>query len=132
MAEQELEVQEKQVVQQKSESTKPEKLFIPAVDIFETEESVMVLAEIPGVNNTGVEVSLEDDVLTISGHRQVEEFEGRLLLQEYENGSYLRKFTVAEAIDQEKITATMTNGLLKVTLPKAAPARPRKVVVQVG
>lgn len=132
MAEQELEVQEKQVVQQKSESTKPEKLFIPAVDIFETEESVMVLAEMPGVNNTGVEVSLEDDVLTISGHRQVEEFEGRLLLQEYENGSYLRKFTVAEAIDQEKITATMTNGLLKVTLPKAAPARPRKVVVQVG
>ena len=132
MGEQELQVQEKQVVQQDSESTKPEKLFIPAVDIFENDAQVTVVAEMPGVTNSGVDVSLEDDVLTISGRREEENQDGRLLLQEYESGSYLRKFTVAETIDQEKITATMNSGLLKVILPKAAPAQPRKIEVQAG
>ncbi len=132
MGEQELQVQEKQMVQQDSESTKPEKLFIPAVDIFETDKEVTVVAEMPGVTNTGVDISLEDDVLTISGRREEKDPDGRLLLQEYENGSYLRKFTVSETIDQEHISASMNSGLLKVVLPKAAPAQPRKIEVHPG
>lgn len=133
MSEQELQVQEKQMVQQENEATKPEKYFIPAVDIFEDEEKVTVVAEMPGVKNTGVDVALEDDVLTIRGQRQEDTpEEGRLLLQEYESGSYLRRFTVAETIDQDNIRAVMTNGLLKVELPKAAPAKPRKIEVQPG
>jgi HSP20 family protein len=132
MSEQELQVQEKQMVQQDSETTKPEKYFIPAVDIFEDEEKVTVVAEMPGVKNTGVDVSLEDDVLTIRGNREEDTPEGRPLLQEYESGSYLRRFTVAETIDQENIRAAMTDGLLKVELPKAAPAQPRRIEVQAG
>ncbi|HHD64714.1 MAG TPA: Hsp20/alpha crystallin family protein [Desulfobulbaceae bacterium] len=132
MREKELQVQEKQMVQQDSETTKPEKYFIPAVDIFEDEEKVTVMAEMPGVKNTGVDVSLEDDVLTIRGNREEVTLEGRPLLQEYESGSYLRRFTVAETIDQDNIRAAMTNGLLKVELPKAAPAQPRKIEVQAG
>lgn len=132
MSEQELQVQKKQMVQQDSEATKPEKYFVPAVDIFEDEKKVTVIAEMPGVKNTGVDVSLEDDVLTIRGNREEENFEGRPLLQEYESGSYLRRFTVAETIDQDNIRAAMTDGLLKVELPKAAPAQPRKIVVQAG
>lgn len=132
MGEQELQVQEKQVVQQNGETTKPEKFFVPAVDIFETDTQVTVIAEMPGVKNTGVEISVEGDVLTICGHRENEAAEGRLLLQEYENGSYLRKFTIAETIDQDKISAVMTGGLLTVVLSKAEPAKPRKIEVQIG
>lgn len=132
MGEQELKVQEKQVVQQENETTKPEKYFVPAVDIFETDEQVTVIAEMPGVKNTGVDVSLEDDVLTIRGNREEQEIDGRLLLQEYESGSYLRRFSMAETIDRDKIRASMSGGLLKVELPKAAPARPRRIEVQSG
>jgi len=132
MSAQELQVQEKQVVRQDSEETKPIRYFVPAVDIFETDEQVTVIAEMPGVKSDGVDISLEDNVLTIRGQREADEMEGRLLLQEYETGSYLRKFTVAETIDQEKIRASMTGGLLKVELPKAEPARPRRIEVQAG
>ncbi|HEB69120.1 MAG TPA: Hsp20/alpha crystallin family protein [Desulfobulbus sp.] len=132
MSEKELKVQEKQIVQQENEEIKPEKYFVPAVDIFETDEQVTVVAEMPGVKNTGVDVSLEDDVLTIRGIREDREVDGRLLLQEYESGSYLRRFTMAETIDRENIRASMFGGLLKVELPKAAPARPRRIEVQAG
>jgi len=132
MKNEELTVQEKQVVHQDSETTKPGNSFVPAVDIFETEEQVTVVAEMPGVNNTGVDVSLKDDVLTIRGTRKEDNTSGHMILQEYESGSYLRKFTVSETIDQEKIQATMTEGLLKVILPKAAPIQPRRIEVQVG
>jgi HSP20 family protein len=130
MSEQELQVQEKQMVTQDSETTKPDRYFVPAVDIFEDDEKVTVVAEMPGVKNTGVDVALEDDVLTIRGERMPEKIEGRVLLQEYESGSYLRRFTVAETIDQDKIHATMRDGLLRVELPKSAPAKPRKIKVE--
>ncbi len=133
MSEHELQVQEKKEVQHSGETTKPEKYFVPAVDIYETEEEVTVVAEMPGVTSDGVEISLEDDVLTIEGSRKPEDMEGkRVLLQEYENGNYLRRFTVAETIDQDKIKASMADGLLTVVLPKAAPAKPRKIEVQMG
>ncbi|NOX80245.1 MAG: Hsp20/alpha crystallin family protein [Deltaproteobacteria bacterium] len=133
MSEQELRVQQKQEVQHSGETTKPEKYFVPAVDIFETEKQVTVTAEMPGVAGEGVDISLEDDVLTIRGSKQPEEqTDARILLQEYETGHYLRRFTVSEAIDQEKIEASMNDGLLTVVLPKTTPAQPRKIEVKVG
>ena len=133
MSAQELQVQEKQIAPQEGESTKPEKFFVPAVDIFETEEAVTVIAEMPGVGNSGVDVSLEDNILTIRGSKTPEKpADARTLIQEYESGSYLRRFTLAEIIDQEKIKATMANGMLTLVLPKAAPARPRKIEIQAG
>ncbi len=134
MGEKELTVQEKQEVQHKGETTRPEKYFVPAVDIFETDNEVTVVAEMPGVGSKGVDISLQDDVLTIKGspEPEPESDDRRILLQEYESGNYLRRFTVAETIDQDKIEASMTDGLLKVVLPKAAPARPRKIEVQAG
>ncbi len=133
MSEQELKVQQKQEVQHSGETTKPEKYFVPAVDIFETEKQVTVTAEMPGVSGEGVDISLEDDVLTIRGSKQPEEqTDARILLQEYESGHYLRRFTVSEAIDQEKIEASMNDGLLTVVLPKTTPAQPRKIEVKVG
>lgn len=133
MSEQELKVQQKQEVQHSGETTKPEKYFVPAVDIFETEKQVTVTAEMPGVSGEGVDISLEDDVLTIRGSKQPEEqTDARILLQEYETGHYLRRFTVSEAIDQEKIEASMNDGLLTIVLPKTTPAQPRKIEVKGG
>jgi len=132
MSQQELQVQEKQVVQQKGEATKPEQYFVPAVDIYETDQNVTVVAEMPGVNSENVDISLEDDILTIRGSKLPEQPAGtRVLLKEYESGSYLRRFTLAETIDQDKIKASMSDGMLTVVLPKAEPAKPKKIEIQV-
>lgn len=132
MNENELKVQQKQEVKHQGETTKREKYYIPAVDIFESEKDVTVIAEMPGVTAEGIEVTLEDDVLTIKGKKAAELATGRILLQEYESGNYQRRFTVAETIDQENIKASMNNGMLRITLPKAEPAKPRKIEVQIS
>jgi HSP20 family protein len=131
MTEKEMQIQQKQEVQQAGEPTKPEKRYVPVVDIFETEEAVNVLAEMPGVAREGVEVELENETLTIRGVASASVLEGEtVLLQEFEPGNYLRKFTVAESIDQEKIQATMVDGVLSLVLPKVAPAKPRRIEVR--
>jgi len=133
MRDDELTVQPKQEVQQSGESTKPEKYYVPAVDIYESEEAVTVVAEMPGVGREGIEIDLEDSVLTLKGAMRPEEpSDMRVLLREYEPGHYLRRFTVAETIDQQNISAALTDGLLTVVLPKATPARPKRIEVQVA
>jgi HSP20 family protein len=131
MTEKEMQIQQKQEVQQAGEPTKPEKQYVPAVDIFETAEAVNVLAEMPGVAREGVEIELENETLTILGVMAPCGCEGEtVLLREFAPGSYLRKFTVAETIDQEKIQATMADGVLTLVLPKVAPAKPRRIEVR--
>ena len=132
MSENELKIQQKQEVEHKGETTKREKYFIPAVDIFESEKEVTVIAEMPGVTAEAIEVTLEDDVLTLRGTKMKEVPASKILLQEYEPGNYQRRFTVAETIDQENIKASMNNGMLRVTLPKSEPVKPRKIEVQIS
>lgn len=127
-----LKVQGKKGVAKTEESTKEGALFSPHVDIYETEEQVVVIADMPGVKIEDIDVSLEDDVLTIRGQRQKEERPGKLLLKEYENGSYLRRFTVSETIDRKKISASLVEGVLRVGLPKASPEKPRQIEVTLG
>ncbi|ADH85138.1 Hsp20/alpha crystallin family protein [Desulfurivibrio alkaliphilus] len=131
MSDKEMKVQHKQEVQQAGEPTKPERYFVPAVDIYESEEAVHLRAEMPGVDKDGVEINLENDTLTIRGVKAANGGENeRVLLREFETGHYLRRFTIAETIDQEKIEAGMADGLLKLTLPKVEPARPRRIEVK--
>ena len=133
MTEKEMQLKQKQEVPQVGEVTKPEKYYVPAVDIYETKEAVTVLAEMPGVSREGGEVDLEDDTLIIRSKMGSQDFGGEtILLQEFETGNYLRKFTVAETIDQDKIDARMADGVLTLVLPKLAPAAPRKIEVQSG
>ncbi|MCL2790344.1 MAG: Hsp20/alpha crystallin family protein [Desulfobulbus sp.] len=132
MTTQELKVQGKKAAQPGDEATKNETYFAPHVDIYETERKVTVVAEMPGVTVEGVDLSLEDNILTIQGHRAPSEQPGRTILEEYETGHYLRRFTVAETIDQEKIAAALVDGVLTVHLPKAVPAQPRKIEVRLG
>ncbi len=134
MTEKELQTQQKREVQQNAEPTKPMKQFIPTVDIYEDENSVTLLAEMPGVSKNGVEIKLDDGNLFIEGVMQSDqEMAGKtVLLQEYEVGNFVRKFSVSETIDQDKIEAVMANGILKLVLPKIKPAEPKKIEIKAG
>ena len=131
MTEKEIKVQEKAEAEQKGEPTKPMKQFVPAVDIYETVETVTLLADMPGVSKEGVDIKLEEGVLTLKGIAADHGAKGtRELLREYEVGNFIRRFTISEAIDQEKINASISNGVLKVMLPKVKPPQPRKIEVR--
>lgn len=132
MSAQELKIQEKKAVQPNGEATKTDTYFAPHVDIFETEQDVVVLADIPGVAPESIDLALEDNILTIQAQREAVKHLGRLILEEYETGHYLRRFTVAETIDQDRIEASLVNGVLKVRLPKFGPAQPKKIEVKIG
>lgn len=132
MTAQELKIQEKKTAGPGDESTKNEACFAPHVDIFETEKEVIVVADMPGVTSEGVDLSLEENILTIQGQRTLQKRPGRVILEEYENGNYLRRFSVAESIDQAGIEASLADGVLRVLLPKAAPAQPKKIQVKLG
>lgn len=132
MSEKQLQVQEKQSARTQGETTKNETYYAPQVDIYETEKEVIVVADMPGVQPEGVDLSLEDNILTIQGRREEVTHSGRMVLEEYEPGHYLRRFTVAETIDQEGIEASLADGVLRVRLPKAAPAQPKKIAVKIG
>ena len=87
----------------------------------------------PGVNAEHLRVDLHDNVLTLTG--DVESPEGpseRILLRQYQTGKYFRQFALSEAIDQEKVEANLTNGVLRLKLPKVAAAQPRRITVKSG
>ena len=132
MAENELQVQEKKELQTESEHTRDVPVFIPAVDIYESDGELTLLADMPGVPPENVEIDLNDSRLTIKGAAVKREVSGRALLCEYGVGDYYRQFTLSEAIDRSKIGASMKDGVLKVVLPKAEAAKPRKIEVKVA
>ncbi|MFW6163659.1 MAG: Hsp20/alpha crystallin family protein [Planctomycetota bacterium] len=107
--------------------------FLPAVDIYETDDGAVLVADLPGCDEESVDVSLEDRVLTIRGRVKPESPEGlELATAEYRTGDFERTFTVSELIDAENIEATVTHGVLRLTLPKAEVAKPRKIEIKAG
>ena len=132
MIDKDLQVQEKQELQSGSESTRNVPIFVPAVDIFESREALTLLADMPGVPIENVEIDLNSDQLTIKGSVPAEESNGAALLHEYQAGDYYRQFTLSNNIDRGKIEASMKDGVLKLVLPKAEAAKPRKIMVQMS
>lgn len=130
MTEKDLQVQEKQELQTGAESTRNVPIFVPAVDIYESESELTLLADMPGVPIENVDINLDNDQLTIKGSTSVGQEEGTLLLREYLVGDYYRQFTVSNIIDRDKISASMKDGVLKLVLPKAEAAKPRKIEVK--
>lgn len=129
----EMQVRDKQEAASTAEQTKPGVLFTPAVDIYETEENIVLLADMPGVKNEDLVIDLRDNTLTLTGDVHAPEAEGeQVLFHEYGIGRYYRQFTLSEVVDQEKIDATLKDGVLHLTLPKAEKAKPRKIEVNAG
>jgi HSP20 family protein len=106
--------------------------WLPATDIFEDDKAVKLVMEIPGLRSEDVKLSLENNVLTISGEKRQEAEERNERVHRYERryGSFERTFALPSTIDPEQIQATYEHGVLTVTLPKAEKARPREIPVQ--
>ncbi len=105
--------------------------LVPPVDIFETEQALVVMADLPGVEHDGLHVRVDEGVLTIEGHTRRTESPDALL-REFELADYFRQFRLSDQIDPEKISAELKNGVLTLNLAKAEPAKPRQIQVRVG
>jgi len=128
-----IKVKEKQELKSPAEQTKPGLVFTPDVDIFESDSGITLLADMPGVASDSIAIDLKEGVLTISGEvKPWEESDEKDVIVEFEIGKYYRQFTLSEIIDQEKIEAKLENGVLRLTLPKAEKAKPRKITVNAG
>jgi len=101
----------------------------PNVNIFETTDGYVLQAEMPGVGKDGVEITLEENEVTITGRRTPETVSGEALFRERHNADYRRVFELDPAIDTEKIAAKVEQGILTVTLPKSERVKPRKISV---
>lgn len=122
---------EEMVENQQTERTRDSRLYVPRVDIYENEETIFVVADVPGVSEDAIDITLEKNVLTIDAHVQAERPENySLTYAEYGIGDFRRRFSLSNEIDREKITADVKDGVLKVALPKAAPAKARKISVK--
>jgi HSP20 family protein len=108
-------------------------MWTPAVDIYETGESVVVKAELPGLTKEQVGIEVKDGVLTLKGERKVEREvkEENYHRVERAYGTFQRSFSLPASVDQEKIGATLKDGVLEVTLPKKEQAKPKQISVSV-
>ena len=130
MSPQELQVREKRELEKKQESTVPARTFVPAADIFETEPALTVVLEMPGVDKNNVDVSIEDNILTVQGRLDFAKYEGlQPVYTEYNIGHYRRSFSLSQKIEQTKISAEMADGVLILVLPKAEEAKPRRITI---
>jgi HSP20 family protein len=131
MKEKDIELKEKKELKPTAgEGTRPGPVFIPAVDILEDPTGITIVADMPGVNGKNVDVDLKDNQLTITGRIDPVEGEKEVsLYKEFLYGDYIRQFTLSYVIDQNKITAKMEDGVLRLILPKVEKMKPQKIKV---
>jgi HSP20 family protein len=130
MSPQELQVQGKRELEKKQESTIPARLFMPTADIFEDDNALTVILEMPGVDKGQVDINVEAGLLNIDGRLDFSKYEGmQPVYTEYNIGHYRRSFSLPSKIDQNRIGAEMKDGVLTITIPKAEEAKPRKISV---
>jgi len=122
---------EQGTVQTAPEQTYSGPVYTPSVDIFESDERISLLADIPGVKAEDLKIDLRDNVLTLSGRVAPSDSSKETpVLREYAAGTYFRQFTLSEHIDQTKIDAKLTDGVLRLELPKVERAKPRQITVK--
>lgn len=128
--------EEQQITKSEESSVVPEEyqegpVFRPQVDIIEKKDSVVILADMPGVTRDNVDVVLEQGVLTIEGHVDEQERpDVDFQREEYEVGSFHRRFAVGEGLDVDNVDGTMNDGVLRLTLPKSDRYQPRKIEIK--
>ncbi len=122
--------EKQELVEGEAERTRPRRVFVPRVDIYEANDAIVILADMPGVKPESVDITLERDVLSINGYVEPNYPEGySLAWAEYRIGDYQRSFTLSQEIDQEHIEATVKDGVLRLHLPKATPTT-RKIAIK--
>jgi HSP20 family protein len=114
-----------------AERTRTRPVYAPRTDIFETDDGLVILADMPGVSTDGVDVTLERNVLTIRGRTEDSPPQGfSPVYREYEPGDYERVFTLSEHLEAERIEASVKDGVLRLVLPKAGPAQTKRIQVR--
>ena len=116
-----------------SERTRDCQCFVPRADIFEADDNIYVVVDVPGADDDTIDITLEKNVLTMNAYVDPGEIEGySLAFAEYQIGDYQRSFRLSNEIDREKIEATVKDGVLRLVLPKAQAAKTRKISVKAG
>ena len=108
---------------------RPEQLVTPAASVVEGNDAYILNVEMPGVNKEGLEISVENNELTITGRRSLPQIEGTLIHRESRAENFRRVFELDPSIDTAKISARIEQGMLTLTLPKAEQVKPRKIAV---
>lgn len=127
---QELAVRDKQELVSKEEKTVPGRYYVPYADIFETDEALCVVMEMPGVEKKDLNVGLENDVLRVDGRIDFSNYDGmEPLYTEYNVGHYTRSFGLSSKVDRDGISAQLDDGVLTLVLPKAKEAQPRRIPI---
>jgi HSP20 family protein len=130
-AKQELQVQQKRELETKEETTIPTRTYLPTADIFETQDALQVILEMPGVEKTNIDLTVEEGVLSVRGRLDFSKYNNlQPLYTEYNVGHYARSFRLSSKIDVNKIGAELSDGVLTLTLPKVAEAKPRTIQVK--
>src|SRR5437764_9731482 len=128
---QQLQAQKKREQESREETTIPARVFLPTADIYETQDALTVILEMPGVEKSNVSVGVEDGILNVQGRLDLSKYQGlQPLYIEYNIGHYSRSFQLSSKIDQARIEAAMKDGVLSLTLPKVEEAKPRTINVR--
>lgn len=114
-------------------NAEPRLLFNPPIDIYETPEGLVLYADLPGVTADGLDLQVQDNRLTLFGRIQRNDPDPKSVIhQEYRVGDFLRSFILSDEVDHERIQAKLANGVLRVDLPRASRAKPRRIEVSPG
>jgi len=125
-----LEVQQKKELVAKEEQTVPARFYVPSTDIYETDDSLTVVMELPGIEHKDIDINVENDVLRVEGRLDFAKYnELEPLYTEYNIGHFARSFTLSRKIDQANIDAQFADGVLTLTLKKAKEAIPRRIAI---
>jgi HSP20 family molecular chaperone IbpA len=128
---QELQIQQKRELEKKEETTIPARIFLPTADIYETQDALSVILEMPGVEKSNVDVRVEDGVLSVEGRLDFSKYQNlQPLYTEYNVGHYSRSFRLSSKINQKKIGAELRDGVLSLTLTKVEEAKTRAIQVK--
>ena len=130
----EVEVEKQEIATTENmERTRDCHCFIPRSDIYEVDDDIVLVVDVPGADEDSIEITLEKNVLTINAYVSPGDLEGySVAFAEYQVGDYQRSFRLSNEIDREKIEATIKEGVLRLYLPKAQEAKARKIAVKVG
>jgi len=129
MENRDIQVQGKKEIEAQGELTQEGPFFVPNVDIFEDNDNLVLLADMPGVSKDNVDIRIEDGQLRIQG-KVSKETPGDYVLSEYSIGNYYSNFALSIIIDQSSIQASMKNGVLRIVLPKSDKSKPRKITIK--
>jgi HSP20 family molecular chaperone IbpA len=114
-----------------AERTRECRCFVPRADIYEVDDQIVIVADVPGADKNSIDITLEKNILTLNAYVEPGMLDGLSLTRsEYEVGDYQRSFKISDQIDREKIEASVKDGVLRLYLPKAPEAKARTISVK--